>query len=143
MSPRSFAVRRGRIGDTEGDTYGDSVSPSCISHPWRKFQRKYRAAADCSASRINPDLPSGPNPGRPSFHLSAGFIFQRGKLQLFPSASQTIYALPPGGDIAYPGDWSNRIIFDDQLIVAVLSAVISKRGPNTKPREETCSRAPS
>jgi hypothetical protein len=77
-----LAIGRPAHGDTEGDTHGDtrgdSVSPSCIPQPGCKFRRKYKALADRSASRINPDLPLGALPlGLPSFHLHAGFIFQQ------------------------------------------------------------------
>src|SRR5262249_15727638 len=53
-------------GDTEGDTQGDSVSPSCIPLPACKLPRKYKALADRSAIRINPDLPLGAPPLGPN-----------------------------------------------------------------------------
>jgi hypothetical protein len=63
-------------GDTQGDTHGDSVSPSCIPHLVCKFQRKYKALADRSATRINPDLPLGASaPRAPNLPLRAGFHF--------------------------------------------------------------------
>jgi hypothetical protein len=45
-----------------GDTLGDTVSPSCIPQIACKFPRKYKALADRSANRINPDSPLGAPP---------------------------------------------------------------------------------
>jgi hypothetical protein len=58
-SPTLSGHRMPAYGGYRGDTHGDTVSPSCIPHPACKFRRKYKALADCSASRINPDSPSG------------------------------------------------------------------------------------
>ena len=56
------AIGRRHLGDTHGVTLGDTVSPSCIPPLTCKFPRKYKALADRSADRNNPDSPLGDHP---------------------------------------------------------------------------------
>jgi hypothetical protein len=63
------------MADTERDTRGDTVSPSCIPLLVSENTRQINYLAGSLFCVYNPDLPSGPPLGLPSFHLRPDSFF--------------------------------------------------------------------
>ena len=79
------AIGRRHLGDTHGVTLGDTVSPSCIPPLTCKFPRKYKALADRSADRNNPDSPLGDHPSGSQSPPPCRILFSDGSM--FPLRS--------------------------------------------------------
>ena len=79
------AIGRPASGGYAWGYAGGSVPPSCIPQPAYKFPRKYRALADRSAIRINPDSPLGLRPLGSSRSTSVPDSFSKNSVFLLRS----------------------------------------------------------